>query len=86
MLFLCPEMDFKKRLPKLTSQEIATLQVEQALRILEENSNLLADIESELFDSIAEYGKWRIKVEQLKSLKSTITEMNRALKALVQNG
>lgn len=78
--------DFKDRIQKLTAAEITELQVEKALRIIAENSNLLADIEAELFDSIGEYGKWKIKVEQLKSLKSSITEMNRALKSVVSSG
>ena len=76
----------KDRIKKLTAAQIAELQVEQALRILEENSNLLADIERELFDAIGEYGKWKIKKDQLKSLKSTIVEQCRALKSVVQNG
>jgi galactokinase len=79
-------MDFKNRIQKLTSLQISELQVEQALRILAENSNLLADIEAELFDAIGEHGKWDIKVNQLKSLKQAITEQNRALKSVVQNG
>lgn len=79
-------MNFKDQIKKLTAAEIAELQIEQALRILAENSNLLADIEAELFDAIGEHGKWQIKVEQLKSLKSAITEQNRALKSVVQNG
>ncbi|MBM3283973.1 hypothetical protein FJY90_07085 [Candidatus Gottesmanbacteria bacterium] len=79
-------MDFKDKIQKLTSQQIAELQVEQALRILAENSNLLADIEGQLFDAIGEHGKWDIKVNQLKSLKQTITEQNRALKTVCQNG
>ena len=78
--------DFKSKLLKLTSSEIQELQVDQALRIIESNSNLLADIESELFDEIAEFGKHRIAVEQLKSLKGTIIEMNRALGTVVKNG
>ena len=79
-------MDFKKQIQKLSAQEISELQVEQALRILAKNSNLLVDIEAELFDSIAEYGKWRIKVDQLKSIKSAIVEQDRALKSVVSNG
>ena len=79
-------MDFKSRIQKLTASEIAELQVEKALRILAENSNLITDIESELFDSIGEAGKWKIKVDQLKSLKNTIIEQDRALKSVVQNG
>ena len=77
---------FKNKIQKLTAQEIAELQVEKALRILAENSNLITDIEAELFDSIGEAGKWKIKVDQLKSLKNAIIEQDRALKTVVSNG
>lgn len=81
-----PKMDFTKQIKKLTSSEIAELQVEQALRIIEENCNTLGDIEKVLFDEIGELGKHRIIVEQLKSLKSTIIEQNRSLGKVVSNG
>lgn len=77
-------MDYK--INKLSAQEIQELSFDRALRVIEENSNLLADIESELFDAIGEAGKWDIKVMQLKSLKNTIIEQCRALKSVVQNG
>ena len=73
-------------LQKLTAEQIRELQTDQALRIIEENANILSDIENELFDAIGELGKWRIKTEQLKSLKSTIVEQNRALSTVVKNG
>ncbi len=78
--------DFRDRIQKLTAQEIQELQFEQALRIIEENTNTLGDIEQVLFDAIGEFGKWRIKVEQLKSLKAMIIEQNRALGIVVKNG
>jgi len=77
-------MDFK--INKLTSQEIKELQVDKALRIVEQNTNILADIEQALFDSIGELGKWKIKVEQLKSLKNTVIEQNRGLGVVIKNG
>jgi hypothetical protein len=77
-------MDFK--INKLTSQEIKELQVDKALRIVEANTNILADIEQALFDAIGELGKWKIKVEQLKSLKNTVIEQNRGLGVVVKNG
>ena len=79
-------MNFKDQIKKLTAAEIAELQIEQALRILAENSNLLADIEGELFDEIGEYGKHRIRVDQLKSLKETIVKQNMALSVVAKNG
>ena len=76
----------KYKIQKLTSQEIQELSFDRALRIIEENTNTLGDIEAELFDEIGHLGKHKIAVDQLKSLKVTIIEMNRALKTVVENG
>lgn len=71
---------------KLTAREIQELQADKAMRVIEINCNNLADVEKELFDVIAERGKYQIREQQLKSLKSMIIEQNRALKTVVQNG
>ncbi len=76
----------KYSIQKLTTQEIQELKYDAAMRIIEQNTNTLMDIENELFNEIGELGKHRIAVEQLKSLKSTIIEQNRGLKAVIQNG
>ena len=78
--------EFKNRLHKLTAQEIQELQYDEAMRIMEQNCNLLTDMEKVLFDEIGEYGRHRIIVEQIKSIKSTVIEQNRALKVVVQSG
>jgi hypothetical protein len=74
------------KIQRLTSQEIQELKFDQVLRIIALNTNTLSDIEDELFNSIGEAGKWAIKVTQLKSLKSSLIEQQRALKSIVQNG
>ncbi len=71
---------------KLTPEEIQTLQVEAAQRILALNVNILAEANNELFLALRELGEARIKVEQLKNKKSTVIEQNRALKSVIQNG
>jgi hypothetical protein len=76
----------KIEIKKLTPEEIQQLNVHAAQRILAENSNLLADIGSALFVASQEMGEARIKVEQLKHYKDVITEQNRALKSVIQNG
>jgi len=50
------------------------------------NSNLLIEIDNEMFLALRELGEARIKVEQLKNKKSTIIEQNRALKSVISNG
>jgi len=71
---------------KLSSEEIQELNVHAAQRLMLENTNMLIDLEKELFDASRELGEARIKVEQLKSYKSSIVETNRALKSVVQGG
>lgn len=80
------EINIKEKIQRLTSQQIQELQLDEAMRVIEKNVNNLADIEKALFDVIAELGKWRIKVEQLKSYKAMVIEQNRALKTVVSNG
>jgi len=71
---------------KLTSTEIQELNVHAAQRLMLENTNMLIDLEGELFEATRTLGESRIKVEQLKSYKSAIVETNRALKGVVQSG
>lgn len=71
---------------KLTSTEIQELNVHAAQRLMLENTNMLIDLEGELFEATRALGESRIKVEQLKSYKSAIVETNRALKGVVQSG
>ena len=71
---------------KLTAQEIAELDTGVAMRRLEENINLMIDVDKAMFDATSELGKWRIEVEKLKAMKSSLIEINRALKVVIQNG
>ena len=71
---------------KLTIEEIQTLQVDAAMRIIATNSNLLIEVNNEMFTALSELGQARIKVEVLKEKKSTIIEQNRALKTVISNG
>ena len=71
---------------KLTSQQIQELNVHAAQKTMLENTNLLIDLEKDLFDATGNLGEWRIKVEQLKSYKQTLIETNRAIKSVIQSG
>jgi len=70
----------------LTIEEIQSLQVDAAMRIIASNSNLLVEINNEMFTALNELGQARIKVEVLKEKKSSVIEQNRALKMVVSNG
>ncbi len=74
------------KIQKLSPKEIQELDVHAAQRILAENTNILNDINNELFIAIQKLGEARIAVEQLKNAKSTIVEINRALARVIQNG
>jgi len=71
---------------QLTIEEIQSLQVDAAMRIIAINSNLLVEVNNEMFTALNGLGQARIKVEVLKEKKSTIIEQNRALKTVISNG
>jgi len=71
---------------KLTPDEIQELSVDAAQRVIAENTSILSDIDNEMFIAVGELGESRIKVEQLKNNKSTIIEINRALKSVISGG
>ncbi len=70
----------------LTIEEIQSLQVDAAMRIIASNSNLLVEVNNEMFTALNELGQARIKVEVLKEKKSSLIEQCRALKTIVQSG
>lgn len=71
-------------IPKLTKEEIQTLQVEAALRMTGFLTSTLTDINSELGFAISELGNARVRVEKLKADKQTAVELLRALKTIIQ--
>ena len=75
-----------EKIQRLSIEEIQTLQVDAAMRIIATNSNLLVEINGEMFTALGELGQARIRVEVLKEKKSTIIEQNRALKTVISNG
>jgi len=76
----------KGKIKRLTAEQIRELQIDEAMRITEENVNTMGEIEQILFEEIGELGKHKIKVDQLKSLKQTLIEQNRGLAKVIQNG
>lgn len=74
------------KIEKLTKEEIQTLQVDAALRLLGTYTNQLADLNGEIGQAIIERGKADIKLQQLRNDKNTIVEMCRNLKVISNNG
>jgi hypothetical protein len=73
-------------IPKLTKEEIQTLQVDAALRLMGDLTTMLTELNCDLGFAISELGKARVAVEKLKADKSTVVEILRALKVIVHNG
>lgn len=69
----------------LTSEEIQTLQVDAALRLIGEYSTHLYSINKSIRDAIVQVGHAKIELDSLRNDKQTLIEMIRALKVVVQN-
>ena len=71
-------------IPRLTKEEIQSIQVDSAMRLLGELTNTITDINCELGLAISVLGNARVNVEKLKADKQTVVELMRALKVIVQ--
>ncbi len=69
----------------LTIEEIETLQVEQALRIMGMIDCALAELNKEMFTANAEYYEAKRKLDDLKNTKGLLVERARNLKAIVNS-
>jgi len=78
--------DPKYVIPTLTPEEIQTLQVDAALRIIAQNGTLLVQINQEISQAIVAKCKADSHLQQLKNDKTTVVELNRSLKVMVENG
>jgi len=78
--------DYEALLPAvqpLSPEEIETLDVAAAQRRMAQNANALIEINVVLMRAEYELSKWRSLVTRAKGLKSTVIEVNRALKSLL---
>lgn len=71
------------KIPRLTSNEIQTLQTDAAMRMMGQLTNTIITINKELGCALYDLGNARIEVEKLKSDKQTVIELMRAIKVLV---
>ena len=74
-----------REIKKLTTEEIETLQVDAALRLLGEHSNQLAGLNEEICNAMKEVLTAKMKLQELQSTKEIIIEMMRAEKAIAQH-
>ena len=71
-------------IPRLTKEEIQSLQTDAALRMIGDLTSTIIDINCEMGLAISELGIARVRVERLKADRSTVVELMRALKVIVQ--
>lgn len=70
----------------LTDEQIQSLQVDQALRIMGMIDQALCELNKELYTANAAYYEAKRNLDDLKNTKSLLVERARNLKAIVQNG
>jgi len=68
----------------LTPEEIETLQVDAALRLIGENTVLLTRVNRQIGEAIVARGKADMELQQVKNDKQTLVELLRALKVLCE--
>jgi len=69
----------------LSPEEIQSLQVDQALRIMGMIDQALAELNKEMYQANAEYYEAKRKLDDLKNTKSLLVERARNLKSIVGN-
>lgn len=78
-------MEDKYNIASLTDEEIQTLQVEQALRILGQIDQAFTALNAELFEANAAFYEAKKRLDSLKYIKTTLVERARNLKAIIQH-
>lgn len=68
----------------LTPEEIQTLQVDQALRLIGEYTVILSRLNREIGEAIIQLGQAKTKLDQFKNDKSTLVELLRSLKVICE--
>ena len=69
----------------LSPEEIQSLQVDQALRIMGMIDQALAELNKEMYQANAEYYEAKRRLDDLKNTKSLLVERARNLKAFVNS-
>jgi hypothetical protein len=69
----------------LTPEQVQTLQVDQALRIMAQIDVALTELNRAMYEANAEYYEAKRKLDDLKNTKSLLVERARNLKEIVKN-
>lgn len=70
---------------RLSDEEIETLQVDSALRLLAQHTNHIIQINQEIADALQEKLIAECRLNKLKSTKSTLTQNMRALECIARS-
>lgn len=68
----------------LTPEEIQTLQVDAALRLIGEYTTLLPNINNDIGQALIELGQAKLKLDRARNDKETVIEMLRGLKVMAE--
>ena len=82
--FLLGEKMERIEIKTLTPEEIETLQVDAALRLIGENTVLLTRVNRQIGEAIVARGRADMELQQVKNDKSTLVELLRALKVICE--
>jgi len=78
---MTPETQFIE-IPTLTPEQIESLQVDAAIRLIGEYSVILTRIGKQIRRAMLEAGEAKMKLDQLKADKQTLIELMRAIKVI----
>jgi len=71
-------------IPHLTEEEINTLQVDAALRLIGQNTVLLVRLNRQIGQAMIAFGQAKIHLDKLREEKRTLIELQRSLKVIAE--
>ncbi|MDD3947405.1 MAG: hypothetical protein PHI19_06160 [Clostridia bacterium] len=77
-----PEKSNRIEFPVLTPEQINTLQVDAAIRLIGEYTVILTRINKQVRDQMLQFGQAKMKLDELKNDKQTLIELMRAVKVI----
>jgi hypothetical protein len=73
------------RVKTLTAEERQTLQVDAALRLQADNTQVLADLNDEIGQAMIEFGQAKLKLDRLREEKRTVIEIQKSLAMIIKH-
>lgn len=73
-----------REIKTLTTEEIQTLQVDQALKLLGEHTQIRLDLNTELSEALIEFGRVKLKIAKINEDIKTIQQIDKNLAMIVK--